>query len=160
MSEQTKPHVVRARVSYGEIDFFLDCPDDESRDRPCLMGEEPRRCEWHEFELGMHHDTCPARQSREDEDCIAPEGSDTGCWSGEPEECDGFENPEWGHLHPMKGCWAQQTIDSIGWEDAVSWGGSLHFDQGSSEISLPLEVAVSIGEDCCTFIPWNERTDQ
>ncbi len=138
----TKPHTLTAVVDqWGEVRLTLLCPYTMGEERPCKMGMEAQRCDWHDYENGSHHDDCPAAKDRSVE-CIAPADSPSGCWPEEPEECDGFYAGEVGHVHECDGCWALELIAELNWDEAVRWRPKVE-----TTLTLPVDVTVTCDND-------------
>lgn len=149
-----KPHRVTARIDrWGEVRLAIECPYTlaDRAVRRCNLGNEPDKpCLWKLYENGDHHPDCPAFRLR-DAECIAA-GQDGTCWPEVPEECDGFESSELGHLHPVEGCWAQEMIGEVGWDDCVSWKGNAP----PTDVPLPVEVDVSSDDEGIYLTLWSD----
>lgn len=148
-----KPHILRAVIHSrwgGDLSLLVDCPYTSEEPRPCRLGDEPDEpCLWDRFEQGEHHPDCGGWHA-----CEATDDSTVleswACWTeGEPEECDGFDS-EYGHLHPIEGCYVQHWIHEAGFEDAVVW----RKDSVVEDIDLPAEVGVGSDGDGVEMWPW------
>lgn len=65
------------------------------------------------------------------------------------DDCEVGRQLEFGHGHPIEGCWVRQLIEAIGWGDAISWR-----PVGAVDISLPADVSVCCDEDGCELSQW------
>lgn len=158
---ERKPHRVVARIDrWGSVALQIECPYTlaDRQVRRCNLGTEPDRCDWTDWENGEHHWNCDARKDRNAPCSGGPTPKEDGapaCWESDPEECDGFEG-EVGHLHPTEGCWAQELISEIGWDEAVHW------KVAPQDVDLPIEVDVESDDEgiyLSLWTPGNEATD-
>lgn len=126
MAEQ-RPHSLIGWLDPGlpwQVSWVAEpCPyEADDPDKPCKWGEVADRCEWDAFENylhypGAHTDDLPGYELCESES----RGEYMACWEGrEPEECDGFEHSEAGHLHPTGECGLAASME-IGYEDGWTW---------------------------------------
>lgn len=173
---QTKPHMLVGKINpYGEARIDLECPYEFGEpNRPCNLGTinpESEACRWYRFAVAEdHHETCPASKG-DDATCDWDKPGGEHCWPEEPEQCNGFEY-DGEHMHPVPGCYAQQMVNEVGWQEAIRFGmderakgrtwtemRAMALDERTLE--LPMPVAVFPDEDGVDVAPWSEwKKDQ